>query len=135
MRDGPVEFSAEHFAAMRFTLEGRRVLVVEDQFFVADEICRALGRLGAVIAGPSPTIADAMRLLDEQPVHLAILDINVRGERSFPLARLLADRGVPVLFATGYDEVALPHDQRDVPRWQKPFDADALARHLGRSLG
>ena len=56
--------------------------------------------------------------------------INLRGEMAFPVAKTLRERGVPFVFATGYDQAVVPADFSDVFRWEKPFDADALARMM-----
>jgi len=116
---------AEHGA-----LANRRVLVVEDEYFIADDITRALQALGAHVVGPAPDRERALDLLEKGRVDLAVLDINLSGEMVYPIADLLVGRGVPVVFATGYDRAALPARFADAPRWDKPFDPGALARAL-----
>ena len=112
-------------------LARRRVLVVEDEYFLADDLSEALASLGAEIVGPVPTREQALALLSaDQRIDAAVLDINLRGEMVFAVAEVLTERGVPFVFATGYDETAIPPDYRDVPRWEKPFAAAALARVL-----
>jgi len=112
------------------TLVGRRVLVVEDEYFIAEELGAALVALGAVIVGPAATMERALQLLDAPGCDMAVLDINLKGKSSFRLADVLASRGVPFVFATGYDESAVPADHKHVPRWEKPFDTGALAAAL-----
>jgi CheY-like chemotaxis protein len=108
-----------------------RVLVVEDEYFIADDIARALKALGAQLVGPVPTIKAASRiLLDEPRIDIAVLDINLRGETVFPFAEDLRARNVPFVFATGYDKEAIPDDFRSVPRWEKPFRPEDLAEVL-----
>jgi CheY-like chemotaxis protein len=108
-----------------------RVLVVEDEYFVADEMALALRALGAEIVGPVPTRDQALRIVESaERIHAAILDINLRGESVFPVADILGERGIPFVFATGYDETAIPATYRDLPRWEKPFDPASLARAL-----
>lgn len=104
-----------------------RVLVVEDEYFIADDISRALIRHGAQVVGPVPTVQEARALLDTQALDLAVLDINLRGELVYPLVAELSRRGVPMVFATGYDAAAIPADYGAIPAWSKPFDYDALA--------
>ena len=70
------------------------------------------------------------RLEDGSSVDLAILDINLNGQTVYPVADELARREIPFVFATGYDPTTIPDHYRELPRWQKPFDADALARVL-----
>jgi CheY-like chemotaxis protein len=114
------------------TLTQCRVLVVEDEFFVADDMAQTLLKLGAEVVGPAPTAEKALALLDTEPIDVAVLDINLRGVAVFPLADELRRRGVPFVFATGYDDGALPPEYRDVPRWEKPFDPRELAKVLPR---
>ncbi|MGX7703662.1 response regulator [Methylobacterium sp. Gmos1] len=104
-----------------------RVLVVEDEYFIADDISRALIRHGAEVVGPVPTVREARALLDSESLDLAVLDINLRGELVYPLVAELSRRGVPMVFATGYDVTAIPADYEAIPAWSKPFDYNALA--------
>lgn len=114
--------------AAKGTLAGRRILVVEDEFFLADDMARALAELGAVVVGPVADVEEALGLLGASEVGGAVLDINLRGERVYPLAIALAERKIPFVFATGYDEAVIPPDFASVPRWEKPFDPPALAK-------
>ena len=82
-------------------LAGKRVLVVEDEFFSADEIREALERCGAVVVGPAPDLDSARDLAREGCVDCAVLDINLHGERVFELARELKAGGQRFVFATG----------------------------------
>lgn len=112
-------------------LQGRRVLVVEDEYFIADDIARALSRLGAEVVGPAPDLEEALAALASGTrIDLAVLDINLHGETVSPVADALADRGVPFVFATGYDQSAVPTRHQGAPRWEKPFDPNALVRAL-----
>lgn len=118
-------------AASEQGLSGRRVLVVEDEYFIADDIARALDRLGAEVVGPVPDRDEALALLHSgERIDLAVLDINLHGEAVHPVADALQDRGVPFVFATGYDAAAVPAAYQDVPRWEKPFDPRDLAKAL-----
>lgn len=117
-------------ASQDISLAPRRVLVVEDEYFLADDMARALRSLGAEVVGPVATCDRAIAALGAGPVDAAVLDINLRGQMVFPLADLLIARSVPFVFATGYDRAAVPAAYQHVPRWEKPFDADALARAL-----
>lgn len=112
-------------------LVGYRVLVVEDEYFLADDIARILARLGAEVVGPIATRDDALaRLGETEHLDAAVLDINLRGETCYPVASVLRARGVPFVFATGYDRAVVPAAYQDVPRWEKPFDPDLLVRAL-----
>ena len=108
----------------------RRVLIVEDEYFLANDMAQALQKLGADIVGPVPTRDKALALLQAEPVDAAVLDINLRGQTVFPVADVLREQGVPFVFATGYDEAAVPETYRDVPRWEKPFKPEDLAKAL-----
>ena len=108
----------------------RRVLVVEDEYFIADDMVRVLQKLGADVVGPVQTAEKAMALLQDSPVDVAVLDINLRGRMVFPVAEALRNRGVPFVFATGYTEAAIPSDYSDVPLWEKPFQPEELAKAL-----
>lgn len=112
-------------------LSGRRVLVVEDEYFIADDIARALRRLGAEVVGPAPNREEALALLySGERIDLAVLDINLHGKMVHPVADVLQERGVPFVFATGYDQSVLPERHQNTPRWEKPFDPNALVRTL-----
>ena len=113
------------------SLSGRRVLVVEDEFFLADDLAQAVAQLGAEVIGPVPTRKEALALLAAAGrIDLAVLDINLEDEAVFPIADALAEQGVPFLFATGYDQTSIPARYQHVPRWEKPFDPQSLAQVL-----
>ena len=116
-------------------LQGRRVLVVEDEYFLADDMSAALKKLGAEVIGPENTTAEALARLDDAgQVHAAVLDVNLGGGAAFPLADALRERDIAFVFCTGYEVEALPPAYRDVPRWQKPYDAATIALALGPLL-
>ena len=110
-------------------LTGKRILIVEDEYFIAADLKRALAEAGAIVVGPAGTLASAQALVDDD-IDLALLDVNLDGEHSYPLANRLHERAVPFAFLTGYDRWALPPAYRDVPRLDKPFDLPQLIRQL-----
>ncbi len=115
-------------------LAGKRVLIVEDEYFIAADIGRALAGCEAVVLGPAGDIDKAMALLDAGPVDAAVLDVNLDGRRSFPIADRLAARSVPYLFVTGYDGWALPENHRGAPRLSKPFAMHAVLAEIDRLI-
>jgi CheY-like chemotaxis protein len=100
-----------------------RVLFVEDEAMVSMLIEDMLLDLGVEVVGPAAQLDAAMALAREAEVEAAVLDINVGGQLTYPVADLLQARGVPVIFATGYGAVALPERFRRTPTLHKPFDS------------
>ena len=116
-------------------LPGVQVLVVEDQYLVADSLCFLLEGLGARVLGPAPTVARALELSAQAP-DAAVLDVDLRGECSAELALRLRQRGVAVVFLTGYEPAErLPEELRSLPALSKPVDGAQLARALRAALG
>jgi DNA-binding response OmpR family regulator len=112
-------------------LTGRRVLVIEDEYFLADDIMRALTALGASVLGPYGDLDEATAVVDRDvAIDAAIMDINLRNEMVFPLARVLRSRKVPLVFTTGYDKSSIAPEFQDVRLWGKPLDLKAMAREL-----
>jgi CheY-like chemotaxis protein len=109
---------------------GQRVLIVEDEYFVAQDIADYFCGLGAKIQGPVGSVAEALRLLDTVEVQGAILDINLRGERVYPVADLLRRKQVPFVFASGYGGELELDAYADVPRCIKPVEFAVLAKAL-----
>ncbi len=110
-------------------LASRKVLVVEDEPLVAMMIEDMLTDLGYTVVGPAMQLADGLRLAETAQFDAAVLDINLNGARSFPVADVLQARGIPFLFATGYGGgEAL--EGRQEPVIQKPYQMERLAEML-----
>jgi CheY-like chemotaxis protein len=112
-------------------LQGLRVLVVEDEFLVAMDIQLMLARLGCEVVGPCGDLAAALGAAETRALDLALLDINLRGQPVTPVADVLAARGVPFVFCTGYRLDQLAGRYPSAPRLMKPFqiaDLDAALR-------
>ena len=112
-----------------------RVLIVEDEMLVAMNIEDMLLDLGHEVAGLAGRLDAAIALASEAEFDLAMLDVNLAGEASFPVARILADRGIPFLFATGYGIKGVAEEYRSYPVLQKPFRAHDLDQALRASQG
>jgi DNA-binding response OmpR family regulator len=112
---------------MRAALEGVRVLVVEDEFLVATLIEDMLVAAGCVVAGPIPRLSKALDAVGSGTFDAAVLDVNLGGDRVYPVADALSRRNVPFVFVTGYGTGVLPREYAARPRLCKPFKmADLL---------
>jgi DNA-binding response OmpR family regulator len=102
-------------------LAGKRILVVEDEYFIASDLQRALKDEGADVMGPVSDLARGLRMVAESELDAAILDVNLEGAMSYPIADQLAEKKVPYIFLTGYDSWSLPPAYQAAPRLAKPF--------------
>jgi DNA-binding response OmpR family regulator len=109
-------------------LAGLRVLVVEDDYFIADEICSTLRQGGAEVLGPAPDVEHGLDMVKSERIDCAVLDINLHGDLAFDLADELRKRGTPSIFATGYDQSVLPSAFSGSVRLEKPVNLKALLR-------
>ncbi|WP_076072327.1 response regulator [Sphingomonas montana] len=105
------------------SLEGCHILVVEDEYMLADELNMELSVLGATVLGPAGTLEDAIHLIaSEVRIDGAILDVNLGGQWAFPAADALTHRQVPFLFTTGYDQSVMPSRFADIVLCEKPIN-------------
>ncbi|HEX5794539.1 MAG TPA: response regulator [Geminicoccaceae bacterium] len=112
-------------------IQGLRILVAEDNVLAAMEVEQILREHGCEPIGPAPTVEYALHLVRAEPLDGAILDINLRDQLIFPVAAELERRGIPFIFATGYEDgSALPADLKDRPRLRKPFSERQLVQLL-----
>jgi DNA-binding response OmpR family regulator len=112
----------------RLNLMGYRLLVVEDDYFVAQDLCATLREYGATVLGPAPSVSSARSLASALQPDCVLLDINLDGELALDLAQELQARGMRTLFTTGYDASFVPNHLRQTVCLQKPVDANALLR-------
>lgn len=111
-----------------------RVLVVEDEAAISILIEDMLLDFGTEIVGPAARIEDALRLARQGELDLGILDINLAGEATYPVADLLRARDIPFVFATGYSTNSLPERFRKSPTLQKPFTFKTFEKTLRAAL-
>ena len=111
-----------------------RLLVVEDEYLIRMLLEDMLADLGYDVAAAVGTIAEAREFAAHGDFNAAILDVNLDGEESFPVAEILIKRGLPFVFVTGYGERSLPEPYRDRPALQKPFQGEQLKAVLAGIL-
>ena len=121
--------------AARSIAEGRQVLVVEDEMMIVLMIEDTLSGLGAEVVGPVSRLDAALRLAKEGRIDAAVLDINIRGGNSYPVADILAERQIPFVFCSGYGDWALEQRHRDRPRLTKPVTPGELEFRVLALLG
>lgn len=116
-------------------LNGRKILLVEDEYLIADDLAALLREAHAEIIGPAASLPKAMRLAtDTEQIDAAVLDINLRGVNVFPLADELRSRGVPIMFLTGYGANNIPADYLAITRCEKPMGTASVIEALRAML-
>ena len=113
-------------------LQGRRILVVEDEALVAMLLEDALMDAGCTILGPGSSVEQSLSILQHNRPDAAVIDLNLAGESSGPVADALAAMGVPFLVATGYGAEGLPKGHENVPVLTKPYDPGELIEMLAQ---
>jgi CheY-like chemotaxis protein len=101
-----------------------RVFVVEDENLVALILEEMLIDLGHDVVGPVSRLSSALEMAQREDIDVAILDINIGGRESYPIADVLIARAIPVIFATGYHREKLPEVYRGRPMLNKPYQQD-----------
>ena len=119
---------------MARSLKGLRVLVVEDDYLISLLFDDMLTSAGCVVIGPLPRLTDALEAAAKENCDAAVLDVNLGGERVYPVAKILTARHVPFIFVTGYSGDALPHEYAQQPRIAKPFKAAQLLGALSNLI-
>lgn len=116
-------------------LNGRRVLVVEDDFLIAEDFAALLREAGAHVIGPAESLPQAIRLAQNgDPPDAALLDVDLDGIAVFPLAEQLRAAGVPMLFLTGMGCDAIPEEFADILCVPKPTIAPRVVEELATLL-
>ena len=116
-------------------LAGLRILIVEDEFLLAMELESLLERRGCLVLGPVSSVRQALTMLDGEEPDIALLDVNLKGERATPVAAALLARGVPFVLITGYSAPQLSEPElRAAPRIDKPVNCRSLKRAVTTAL-
>jgi len=122
--------------SQREELNGLRILVVEDNFLVAENLRELLHARGCDVVGPAPRVDQALDLVSGRELDGAVLDVNLGGDDCFPIAAALRERDVPFVFLTGYDDNTLiPAEYRQAPRLSKPVDEGRLVATARQTFG
>lgn len=116
------------------SLDGLRVLVVEDEFTVLLMVEHMLVELGCTLAGSASRLREATRMARELELDAAVLDVNINGQSISPVVGTLVDRGIPVVFSTGYGRGGIDPQWRTLPVLQKPYGTEDLRAALQRAL-
>lgn len=122
----PGEPDAAPSGAPAGNIAGKRILVVEDEAFIAMEIESELSQAGMEVVGPAASVDAALRLVESEPFEAALLDANLAGRSVEAVAAALVRKRVPFGFATGYGRQGLPQAFQDTPMLRKPFTAEQL---------
>jgi len=110
------------------------ILIVEDETMIAMLIEFAVGDMGYEVVGPASKLEVACKLARDETFRAAILDVNIRGGDTYPVAMILRERGIPFVLATGYGGWAMPDAFKGHPLLQKPFTAAEVAQAIGVML-
>lgn len=117
-------------------LDGRKILIVEDESLVAMLLETILEDMGCTPLGPISNIDEALDYVGgDLEADGALLDVNVAGREIFPVATVLKQKGVPFVFSTGYGENGLPDEWRRQATIQKPFTEATVRDALMKALG
>jgi len=93
-----------------------------------------LADLGCAVIGPAARVNQALAMIDAEGIDAAVLDVNLNGEKSYPIADALAARGVPFIFSTGYEKSSIASGYDSVPVLRKPFQQSELGDTLAKLL-
>jgi CheY-like chemotaxis protein len=112
-------------------LTGRQILIVEDEYFVANALARLLAQWGAAVVGPVASADKALKFLESRAMlDAAIIDVNLKGIEAFDVADAVLARDALLVLATGYDVTTVPERYRHAAVLQKPCDPADLLKAL-----
>jgi DNA-binding response OmpR family regulator len=115
-------------------LEGRKILIVEDEAPIALNLASAVQQAGGIVIGPVATVAAAHAAMADNRLDGALLDIRLRNETSFPLADVLAVLGIPFVFVSGLSSALMPYTHRERPLFDKPYESGEVIATLARLI-
>jgi CheY-like chemotaxis protein len=116
-------------------LRNRRILVVEDEFLIAATLTDHLESVGSIVVGPAPTVEKAIKAIESDPeIDAAILDVNLAGVLSYPVADALLARKIPFVFTSGYDDGVLRERYPRIGICGKPYLFPDMERALTSAL-
>jgi DNA-binding response OmpR family regulator len=106
---------------------GSKILVVEDNYLLAQVVCDFVAECGFDPIGPASGLETGLVYAREAPLDGAILDINLDGHFCFPICSVLVQRGIPFCFLTGYSHLSMiPQQFRGAPLVSKPFEPEEM---------
>ena len=106
------------------------ILIVEDEYFIADELARAVGEEGITVIGPAPTVDQARILAESNQIDFVLLDLNLGGEDASVLADWFRARNTPVTIVSGYERAELPASLAALPFIQKPMSRSSFVQMM-----
>jgi DNA-binding response OmpR family regulator len=118
-------------------LQGRRILVVEDDYLVAQIVIDYLEEAGATVSGPIGVVDEVIAFIEanEGKFEGVVLDVNLHGKKTYSVADALSEKKIAFVFTTGYGIEALAEDYRVYPRCEKPFNEHVLVSTLAKIIG
>jgi DNA-binding response OmpR family regulator len=114
----------------QLSLQGNRILLVEDVYMIAMSVQLLLEERGCVVVGPCPDTSTALAAIRRTSIDGAVLDIKLKGGESFVVAEALKQRGVPFLFLSGYRDARVPDSLRETICLEKPCSDEELLRAM-----
>jgi CheY-like chemotaxis protein len=116
------------------SVDYRCILVVEDEYMLAEDLRHAFEAKGSVVVGPVATVKDALAMIQLEALDAAVLDINLGGELIYPVADALIAESIPFVFATGYSRHDVPKRYSTIPRLDKPVEPDRAVKALAHEI-
>jgi DNA-binding response OmpR family regulator len=113
-------------------ITNKHILIVEDEYLIGAMIADFLEDFGAIPVGPVPSVAEALAIIAKQPIDVAVIDWNLKGESGSSIGAALRERGIPFVISTGYGVVETAFV--DAPVLNKPYGPHILANELERLL-